>query len=212
MLFRFDLPARIAMFPLPGAVLMPRARIPLHVFEPRYLQMLDDTLKTDHRLIGLIQPEGQNADGGLAAIGCAGRVVAFSETDDGRQMISLRAVSRFRLAEVKDGFTPYLVGEVDWSSFGRDLKGPEEDPGMDRDALFPLLRRYMEAHELSTDWDAAAEAQDEALINSLSMVLPFSPGDKQALLESPTLADRRELLQGLIEFALHGGDNEERLQ
>ena len=212
MLFRFDLPARIALFPLSGAVLMPRARIPLHVFEPRYLQMLDDTLKTDHRLIGLIQPEGQNADGGLAAIGCAGRVVAFSETDDGRQMISLRAVSRFRLAEVKDGFTPYLVGEVDWSSFGRDLKGPEEDPGMDRDALFPLLRRYMEAHELSTDWDAAAEAQDEALINSLSMVLPFSPGDKQALLESPTLADRRELLQGLIEFALHGGDNEERLQ
>lgn len=208
MLFRFDLPARIALFPLTGAVLMPRARIPLHVFEPRYLQMLDDTLKTDHRLIGLIQPEGE----GLATIGCAGRVVAFSETDDGRQMISLRAVSRFRLAEVKDGFTPYLVGEVDWSSFSRDMKGAEEDPAMDRDSLFPLLRRYMEAHELSTDWDAAAEAEDEALINSLSMVLPFSPGDKQALLESPTLADRRELLQGLIEFALHGGDNEERLQ
>ncbi|MCZ0960158.1 LON peptidase substrate-binding domain-containing protein [Paracoccus benzoatiresistens] len=208
MLFRFDLPPRIALFPLAGAVLMPRARIPLHVFEPRYLQMLDDTLKTDHRLIGLIQPEGE----GLATIGCAGRVVAFSETDDGRQMISLRAVSRFRLAQVKDGFTPYLVGEVDWSSFERDMKGAEEDPAMDREALFPLLRRYMEAHELSTDWDAAAEAQDEALINSLSMVLPFSPGDKQALLESPTLADRRELLQGLIEFALHGGDNEERLQ
>ncbi|MFC3168260.1 MULTISPECIES: LON peptidase substrate-binding domain-containing protein [Paracoccus] len=208
MMFRFDLPARIPLFPLPGAVLMPRARIPLHVFEPRYLQMLDDALKTDHRLIGLIQPEGE----GLAAIGCAGRVVAFSETDDGRQMISLRAVSRFRLVEAKEGFTPYLVGDVDWSSFGRDMKGSEDDPAMDRGALFPLLRRYMEAHELSTDWDAAADAQDEALINSLSMVLPFSPGDKQALLESPTLADRRELLQGLIEFALHGGDNEERLQ
>lgn len=208
MLFRFDLPARIALFPLTGAVLMPRARIPLHVFEPRYLQMLDDTLKTDHRLIGLIQPEGE----GLAAIGCAGRVVAFSETDDGRQMISLRAISRFRLVEAQEGFTPYLTGEVDWSSFARDMKGPEEDPAMDRAALFPLLRRYMEAHELSTDWDAASEAQDEALINSLSMVLPFSPGDRQALLESPTLTDRRELLQGLIEFALHGGDNEERLQ
>lgn len=208
MRFRFDLPARIPLFPLTGAVLMPRGRIPLHVFEPRYLQMLDDALRTDHRLIGLIQPEGE----GLAAIGCAGRVVAFSETDDGRQMISLLAVSRFRLTEVQEGFTPYLTAEVDWSSFARDLKGPEDDPGLDRETLFPLLRRYMDAHELSTDWDAAAEAQDEALINSLSMVLPFSSGDRQALLESPTLADRRELLQGLIEFALHGGDTEDRLQ
>ncbi|WEF24287.1 LON peptidase substrate-binding domain-containing protein [Paracoccus sp. S3-43] len=212
MRFRFDLPARIPLFPLTGAVLMPRGRIPLHVFEPRYLQMLDDALKTDHRLIGLIQPEGSDANGGLASIGCAGRVVAFSETDDGRQMISLLAVSRFRLAEVQEGFTPYLMAQVDWSSFARDLKGPENDPGLDRDTLFPLLRRYMDAHELSTDWDAAAEAQDEALINSLSMVLPFSPGDRQALLESPSLADRRELLQGLIEFALRGGDTEDRLQ
>ncbi|WP_234854109.1 LON peptidase substrate-binding domain-containing protein [Paracoccus everestensis] len=208
MRFRFDLPTRLPLFPLSGAVLMPRARIPLHVFEPRYLQMLDDALKTDHRLIGLIQPEGE----GLAAIGCAGRVVAFSETDDGRQMISLLAVSRFRLTEVQEGFTPYLMAEVDWSSFTHDLKGTEDDPGLDRDTLFPLLRRYMDAHELSTDWDAASEAQDEALINSLSMVLPFSPGDRQALLESPTLSDRRELLQGLIEFALHGGDTEDRLQ
>ena len=208
MRFRFDLPARLPLFPLSGAVLMPRARIPLHVFEPRYLQMLDDALKTDHRLIGLIQPEGE----GLSAIGCAGRVVAFSETDDGRQMISLLAVSRFRLTEVQEGFTPYLMAEVDWSSFTHDLKGTEDDPGLDRDTLFPLLRRYMDAHELSTDWDAASEAQDEALINSLSMVLPFSSGDRQALLESPTLSDRRELLQGLIEFALHGGDTEDRLQ
>lgn len=208
MRFRFDLPARIALFPLTGAVLMPRARIPLHVFEPRYLQMLDDALKTDHRLIGLIQPEGD----GLASIGCAGRVVSFSETDDGRQMISLLAVSRFRLTEVQEGFTPYLMAQVDWSSFDRDLQGPEHDGGMNRDALFTLLRRYMDAHELSTDWNAASEAQDEALVNSLSMVLPFSPGDRQALLESPTLADRRELLQGLIEFALHGGDTEDRLQ
>ena len=104
------------------------------------------------------------------------------------------------------------MAEVDWSSFTHDLKGTEDDPGLDRDTLFPLLRRYMDAHELSTDWDAASEAQDEALINSLSMVLPFSPGDRQALLESPTLSDRRELLQGLIEFALHGGDTEDRLQ
>lgn len=206
---RFDLPARIALFPLEGAVLMPRARLPLHIFEPRYLQMMEDTLKTDHRLIGMIQPDGD----GLAAIGTAGRVVAFSETDDGRMMVSLRAISRFRLAETQEGFAPYIQGLVDWSSFGRDLKGSERDPAIDRDQLFGLLRRYMAAHELSTDWDAAARSDDEVLINSLSMMLPFSPADKQALLESPTLADRRELLIGLIEFALHGGDDhEERLQ
>ena len=209
MAFRFDLPPRIPVFPLPGAVLMPRAKLPLHIFEPRYLQMMEDVLKTDHRLIGMIQPEGD----GLATIGCAGRVIAFSESDDGRLMISLRAVSRFRLTEIEEGFAPYLQANIDWTGFDRDLKGPERDPEMDRKALFPLLKRFMEDQDLSTDWNAAQEAEDEMLVNSLSMMLPFSASDKQALLESPTLADRRELLQGLIEFALHGGgDNEERLQ
>jgi Lon protease-like protein len=205
---RFDLPDRIPIFPLPGAVLMPRARLPLHIFEPRYLQMLEDTLKTGHRMIGMIQPEGD----GLAAIGCAGRVIAFSETDDGRMMVQLGAVSRFRLLDVDEGFTPYLRARIDWSSFSRDIGAPEEDPGLDRQALFALLARFMETEGLSTDWEAASQAEDELLINSLSMMLPFSPGDKQALLESPTLADRREMLVGLIEFTLHGGENEERLQ
>lgn len=205
---RFDLPDRIPIFPLPGAVLMPRARLPLHIFEPRYLQMLEDTLKTGHRMIGMIQPEGD----GLAAIGCAGRVIAFSETDDGRMMVQLGAVSRFRLLDVDEGFSPYLRARIDWSSFSRDIGAPEEDPGLDRQALFALLARFMETEGLSTDWDAASQAEDELLINSLSMMLPFSPGDKQALLESPTLADRREMLVGLIEFTLHGGENEERLQ
>lgn len=205
---RFDLPARISLFPLEGTVLMPRTRLPLHIFEPRYLQLLEDTLKTDHRLIGIIQPEGD----GLALIGTAGRVVSFSETEDGRMMISLQAISRFRLGAVQEGFAPYIQGDADWSSFKRDQNGPEHDPGLDRDTLFDLLRRYMDAHELSTDWEAASRAEDETLINSLAMMLPFSGGDKQALLESPTLADRRELLQGLVEFALLGGDDEDRMQ
>lgn len=204
----FDLPQRIALFPLDGAVLMPRTRLPLHIFEPRYLQMLEDTLKTDHRLIGIIQPEGE----GLASVGTAGRVVAFSEGDDGRMMISLKAISRFRVLDTQEGFAPYLHGEIDWSPFRRDLKGPERDPELDRDALFDALRRYMDAHELSTDWDAAARAEEETLVNSLAMMLPFSTGDKQALLETPSLRDRRELLQGLVEFALRGGDDEDRLQ
>lgn len=208
MALRFDLPDRIALFPLPGAVLMPRARLPLHIFEPRYLQMIEDALKTDHRLIGMIQPEGT----GHAAIGCAGRIIAFSETDDGRLMISLKAVSRFRLMDVQPGFAPYPLGEPNWGPFQRDLQGAEHDPGLDRDVLFDLLARFMATHELSTDWTSARDAEDELLINSLSMMLPFSPGDKQALLESPTLTDRREVLQSLIEFALRSGDTEERLQ
>lgn len=205
---RLDLPDRIALFPLPGAVLMPRSRLPLHIFEPRYLQMIEDTLKIGHRMIGMVQPEAE----GLSTIGCAGRIVSFNENDDGRMMISLGAISRFRLLDVQDSFAPYLQAQVDWSSFARDRGQPEHDPGMDRQALFDLLARYMESRDLSTDWEAAAQAEDELLINSLSMMLPLSHGDKQALLESPTLVDRRELLVGLIEFALRGDEPEERLQ
>ena len=114
-----DMPGQIPLFPLPGAVLMPRARLPLQIFEPRYLQMLDDALKSDHRLIGMIQPIGD----GLATVGTAGRVTMFSEMDDGRLMISLRAVSRFRLVEAIEGFTPYLRGRIEWSEFRSDRAG-----------------------------------------------------------------------------------------
>ena len=204
-----DLPGLIPLFPLPGAVLMPRARLPLHIFEPRYLQMLEDTLRTDHRLIGMIQPIGE----GLARVGTAGRVVAFSETEDGRMMISLRAVSRFHLSEVEEGFAPYLRGRVDWSGFAADREtGDETDPGFDREAFLSRLRRFMAARDLSTDWEAAGEADDEMLINALAMLLPLEVEEKQALLEAPTLSARREILDGLIEYALHGGSREETLQ
>ena len=208
MSIRFDLPARIALFPLAEAVLLPRAKLPLHIFEPRYLQMLEDALKTNHRLIGMIQP----ADDGMAAIGCAGRVIAFSESDDGRMMISLRAISRFRLMEVEEGFTPYLQARVDWTEFTRDLGGPETDPAMKRSALMDRLRDYAEMRSLSTDLAEAGKAADEVLINAFSMLLPFSPGEKQALLEAGSLTERRDLLEGLIDYALRCGENDEPLQ
>lgn len=206
--FRFDLPSRIALFPLPGAVLMPRAKLPLHIFEPRYLQMLDDVLKTDHRLIGMIQPD----ETGLNNIGCAGRVIAFSESDDNRMMISLRAISRFRLETLEEAFTPYQQGQVEWEEFAQDMRGPETDPQLDRPTLIRKLQRYMDAHELSADWDAASKTSDENLINSMAMMLPFSTCEKQALLEARTLFDRRNLLEGLLEFSLRGGEGEEQLQ
>ena len=202
-----DLPDTVPLFPLEGAVLMPRSLLPLHIFEPRYLQMVDDALRSGDRLIGMIQPIGE----GLARVGTAGRVAAFSETEDGRMMISLRAVSRFRLVEVVEGFTPYLRGRVDWTGWRADRAGgpAAADPGFDRPAFMERLARYMAERGLSTDWNAAEEAEDELLVNSLSMLLPLSVEEKQALLEAKGLPQRRELLDGLLEYALHGGDDEE---
>ena len=207
-----DLPEMIALFPLPGALLLPRARLPLHIFEPRYLAMLDDTLKTRERLIGIIQPrpapEGQRR---LAAIGCAGRIVSFTETDDHRYMIVLSGVSRFRMTREVPGFTPYIRAEVGWDGFTRDLGRAEGDERFDRDRFMGILQRYFASRQLSTDWDSLKDAEDEVLINSLSMLCPFDPEDKQALLEAPTLATRRETLQVLMEFALRS-DGEGQLQ
>ncbi len=204
-----DLPEKIPLFPLPGALLLPRARLPLQIFEPRYLAMLDETLKTQHRLIGMIQPRpGPEGQPRLAAIGCAGRVTGFSETEDGRYMITLTGVSRFRLKREISGFAPYLSGEVGWSDFGRDLGPAEHDAGFARKPFLRLLRRYFEAEQLSTDWDSLKEAEDELLINSLAMLCPFEPEDKQALLEAPSLETRRETLATLMEYALRGGGEE----
>lgn len=209
-----DLPETIPVFPLPGALLLPRARLPLHIFEPRYLAMIEDCLKTKTRLIGMIQvretPSGEKR---LQAIGCAGRLTGFSETDDGRYMISLSGISRFRIKEEVQGFTPYRRFTVDWSSFLRDLTREEErDPEFNRADFLGELRRYLAAMNLSTDWDGLQDAEAELLINSLSMLCPFAPEDKQALLEAPTLTNRRETLSALIQFALRGGGEGEFLQ
>ncbi len=205
---RIDLPDTISVFPLPGALLLPRARLPLHLFEPRYLTMLDDVLKSDHRMIGMIQPNGEDR---LHSIGCAGRVTAMSETDDGRYMITLTGVSRFRVSSEIEGFTPYRRFDVEWAGFEGDLGGEEEDPGLDRENLMSLLDRFFEDRGLSTDWDGIKEAEPELLINSLAMLCPFEPEERQALLESPTLQTRRETLVTLIEYALHSGDSEQRM-
>ena len=205
-----DLPELVPVFPLPGALLLPRTRLPLHIFELRYLAMLDDTMKTPHRLIGMIQPRDGQFDGDpkLQAIGCAGRMTAFSETEDGRYMITLSGISRFRVLDEVDGFTPYRRCKVSFAGFDRDLGPVEHDPGLNRETFFPLLRHFFEAEELRTDWDSLEDAEDELLINSLSMLCPFDPEDKQALLEAPSLETRRETLVTLIEFAMRGGAEE----
>jgi hypothetical protein len=212
---RFDLPEIIPVFPLPGALLLPRARLPLHLFEPRYLAMLEDALKTRERLIGMVQPNrvpGREGGTGLHRIGCVGRVTQFSETEDGRYMITLTGLSRFRIAEEVEGFTPYRRARVGWEGFGRDLGPAETDPGFERERFMNLLSRYFTARALETDWESLQQADDELLINSLSMLLGFEPEEKQALLEAPSLTTRRETLVTLLEYALRGGDNEDIVQ
>ncbi|SDD94889.1 hypothetical protein SAMN05421538_10394 [Paracoccus isoporae] len=206
-----DLPDTLPLFILPGAVLMPRTRLPLDIFEPRYLQMVEDALKTPHRLIGMIQPLDESGET-LAGVGSAGRIVGFSEQEDGRYLISLGQISRFHLDRVEQGFQPYPTGHVDWQGYDDDHLDSEDDPDWDRDGFLSLMRRYMDANELSTDWEAADDADGELLVNSLAMALPLEVQDKQALLEAETLAARRALLEGLLEYQLRNGENDEVMQ
>lgn len=209
-----ELPETIAVFPLSGVLLLPRARLPLHIFEPRYLQMLEDALKTPSRLIGMVQPNeipGRSGTG-LHTIGCAGRVTQFSETEDGRYLITLGGASRFRVVKEVEGFTPYRRCDVTWDGFERDIGPEEKDPSFSRESFLDLLERYFDARELSADWDTLKEADDELLVNSLSMMLDFDPEDKQALLEAPSLSTRRETLVTLLEYQLRGGHESEMMQ
>ena len=207
---KIDLPTTIPVFPLPKAVLLPRSRLPLHIFEPRYLAMIEDCLKTPHRLIGMIQPTGN--DGRLHSIGCAGKLTQFSETEDGRYMITLTGISRYRLDNEIEGFTPYRRFNVQWDGFEKDPEVPEQDSKFNRDGFFKLLGKFLEGEGLSTDWETLQQADNELLINSLSMMLDFDLEDKQALLEAPSLQTRRETLTTLFEFSLRGGSDDEVLQ
>jgi len=213
MILASELPETIPVFPLPGALLLPRSRLPLHLFEPRYLAMCDDMLKTSTRLVGMVQPyDAPDKNGKLHSIGCAGKLTAFSETEDGRYMVTLSGISRFRIAEEVEGFTPYRRCKVDWSGFERDLGPVEKDDSFNREEFMQTLGRFFDDQGLRTDWESLGDAEDELLINSLSMLCPFEPEDKQALLEAPSLTTRRETLVTLIEFALRGGNSEEVMQ
>ena len=193
MIIAADLPDTIPVFPLPGALLLPRARLPLHIFEPRYLAMLDDTLKT----LAPADRHGAAARGDrprgpkrLHTIGCAGRLTAFSETEDGRYMITLSGISRFRIRAEVEGFTPYRPLRVSTGPGSTAILAlSENDEGFDRDRSWTCSAGSSAPQDLSTDWESLKEAEDELLINSLSMLCPFEPEDKQALLEAPSLVD-----------------------
>ena len=194
-----DLPQVIPVFPLPGAILLPRGQLPLNIFEPRYLNMIDDAMAGD-RIIGMIQPTiGPRSLPSLSPVGCAGRITSFAETSDGRYLVTLTGCARFRLASELPTQTPYRQIRADFTPFEADLSAPPvDDVGLDRDGLLDALRAYLEARSLDIDWDTAESAPPEALINSLSMALPFELPEKQALLEAISLTDRSAVLTALL--------------
>ena len=209
-----DLPPIVPIFPLAGTVLMPGARLPLNIFEPRYLAMTRDALAEPLRLIGMIQPQrpggfaggGEAREGAAPAIyqvGCAGRIVGFDETDDGRYRIALWGVCRFRIGAELEPRHGYRRVRADWSAFAADCRRAEGARTIDRPRLQAALKSYFEMKSLSTDWQAIEQAADSILINSLSMALPLEPSDKQALLEAGDDDARGKALTALLEAAIH---------
>ena len=212
------LPTVIPVFPLAGALLLPGARLPLNIFEPRYLAMVDDAIRSDGRLIGMIQPRtpkpGEEIDEDappLYGIGCAGRVSSFTETDDGRYLISLSGMIRFRVLSEVEGFTPYRRVGVDWSDFEADLvpSSKMETTSEARSEFLQLLKGYFAAANLAADWNALTRADEETLINALAMLANFSPQEKQALLEAPCLSDRKRDLVALMRFYIAAQGNDD---
>jgi len=196
-----ELPAVIPIFPLTGVLLLPRGRLPLNIFEPRYLAMVSDAL-TYPRLIGMVQPREGRGDVGdppVYPIGCAGRITGFGELDDGRYEITLTGTARFAIVEELAQVKGYRPVRVDWSRFRGDLE--QASGGVDRDRLLAALKPYLKRHKVKTDWDAITKTPDERLITSLAMVCPFAPSEKQGLLEAEGLPARARLLTALLEMA-----------
>ena len=205
-----DLPAEFAVFPLPGALLLPRGKLPLNIFEPRYLAMTEDALGAG-RMFGMIQPDGSLPEGqtgpGLFRVGCLGRLSSFSETDDGRYLITLSGVIRFAVtAELAMG-RGYRRVRGDFSAYHDDLDlAPRAPIGIDREALLRALRKYFAHRGFDANWDAINRMSDDMLVITLCMVCPFEPAEKQALLEAATETERARTLLTLLEMGAIGTD------
>lgn len=196
-----DMPPIVPVFPLIDALLLPRGRLPLNIFEPRYLAMVDTAMRTT-RVIGMVQPSGdpESRKPSLYPVGCLGRITSWSETGDGRVLITLSGLLRFRIKTELKGQTPYRQVETSYTEFARDLEEPMDDNSVDRARLGACLKSYLKQKNLDADWQSIERAPAEVLVNSLAMICPFNTAEKQALLEAPELADRAQLLTTLIEM------------
>jgi uncharacterized protein len=197
------LPTTLPIFPLPGVLLLPHGRLPLRIFEPRYLAMTRDALAGE-RLIGMVQPSDptvSDANPPVYPIGCAGRITSFTETDDGLFLITLTGISRFRIREELPLLEGYRRVVPEWTDFARDLEA-DENSGFDRDRLIRGLKGFFQHHQISADWDAIASTPVDRLVTSIAMMCPFDPSEKQALLEASDLDDRARLLTAIVEMAV----------
>jgi Lon protease-like protein len=213
-----DLPEVIPVFPLPGALLLPRGQMPLNIFEPRYLAMVDDALRDGHRLIGMIQPDVAHDVSpdkpALYKIGCVGRITQLAESGDGRYLLELTGVARFRVEQELPVATLYRQCRVTYAPFADDFVARKGEDAVDRAALLVALREFLDANNLNADWEGIDKAPNEALVNALSMMSPYGAAEKQALLEAPDLKTRAEILVAIteIELAKKNTEGEPQLQ
>jgi hypothetical protein len=201
-----ELPELIPVFPLPGALLLPRGQMPLNIFEPRYLAMVDDAFRDGHRLIGMIQPDAAHSQDddrpALFSVGCAGRITQLAETGDGRYILELTGVSRFKVIEELTVLTPYRQCKVDFFAFADDFVARKGEDAVNREALLKVLTDFLKANKLKVDWEGVESAPNEALVNALAMMSPYGPAEKQAMLEAPDLKTRAEILVAVTEMDL----------
>ncbi len=201
-----DLPEIVPVFPLPGALLLPRGQMPLNIFEPRYLAMVDDALRDGHRLIGMIQPDpahpGPEDKPNLYRIGCVGRITQIAETGDGRYLLQLTGVARYRIEEELSVATAYRQCRVSYVPFADDFVARRGEDKVNRKALLEALKGFLKANNLKADWEGIEIAPNEALVNALAMMSPYGAAEKQALLEAPDLKKRAEILVAVTEIEL----------
>jgi len=201
-----DLPEVIPVFPLPGALLLPRGQMPLNIFEPRYLAMVDDAFRDGHRLIGMIQPDIAHSASEdrpkLFQVGCVGRITQLAESGDGRYIIELTGIARFKVASELKVLTAYRQCKADFFAFVDDFTPRKGEEDVDRKRLLEVLADFLKINRLKVDWDGIAGAPNEALVNALAMMSPYGPPEKQAMLEAPDLKTRAEILIAVTEMDL----------
>jgi len=201
-----DLPEIIPVFPLPGALLLPRGQMPLNIFEPRYLAMVDDAFRDGHRLIGMIQPDFSHspdeAHPKLFQVGCVGRITQLAESGDGRYILELTGITRFKVMEEQTVLTPYRQCKVDYLRYLDDFTARKGEDAVDREALLGALTEFLKANNLKVDWEGIENAPNEALVNALAMMSPYGAPEKQAMLEAPDLKTRAEILVAITEMDL----------
>jgi uncharacterized protein len=205
-----ELPETLPLFPIERALLLPRGELPVNVFEPRYMAMVDMAMASN-RIIGMIQPRSSEQDvrptesaaaSDLRQVGCAGRITQMAETGDGRYLITLSGIARFRLVDEIEASTPWRQGRVNFSAFADDLVPRKGEDAVNRPSVIDVLKRFAEANNITMDWDSVHQAPNEALVNALAMMSPFGSDEKQALLEAADLQERAEVLVAITEMAL----------